>query len=204
MKSMKVFTHFSVILNLICYLPVLAASPTPAKTKIKVTLLGQKCDLEGPRSQGTLTSIHSIGPDQIYPAVSLSSSQFAGEKTKIQKAMEKAKGAKDLPPELEKYRSLLIRRFEQQIAFLDGLIHLKKSQSTEFLLKAGKENLAEIQFGTYKSLVRKLELSQKSPNQERELTEETFNLYNEGIVDPETEFHKAIKRINVQYNCSFE
>ena len=39
----------------------------------------------------------------------------------------------------------------------------------------------------------------------RELTDQLYDLYNEGIeADPEEEFHRAIQRMNVQYTCSFE
>lgn len=178
------------------------ARPAP-QTEIHVTLLGQPCLLQGPFDQATLRTIHAIGPAQIYPTISVQSTPK--EKEDLQKAFEQVKGSTSLPSLLDRYRDKLSNRLKAQLAFLTAIDDYKITHQPARLQKIGKEYLTTKGLRLYLASIKKLETSKKNPTIERENLEKVFDTYNEEIEpDPESEFHRAIKKLNVQYTCSFE
>jgi hypothetical protein len=193
-----------VVLFLAALAPSSFAATTPAhQTEIHVNLLGQPCLLQGPFDEATLKAIHAMGPAQLYP----NTSELEGpdQKKEIKTALEKVRSNTKIPSELERYTGRLKKRFEAQIAFLDAVDAYKAKQNTTSLLNAGTKYLSDRKLASYKSTLKKMEAGKKNPTQQRQGLEQLFTLYNEGIEpDPEAEFHRAIKKLAVQYACSFE
>jgi hypothetical protein len=106
---------------------------------------------------------------------------------------------------LDRYRDKLSNRFKAQLAFLNAMEEYKNTHQPASLQKVGKEYLTPKGFRSFLTPLKKLETAKKNPSQERETLEQIFDTYNEEIEpDPESEFHRAIKKLNVQYTCSFE
>lgn len=187
-------------ISLFC-LPSPGWAKTTPQTEIRVTLLGQSCLLQGPFDEATLKMIHSIGPAQIYPNIQSPDSPHALEQTRH--ALSQLRSSTSLPSLLDRYREKLGKRFDAQIAFLNGLEVVPKNAQYASLQKAGKLYLKKEDINSFESLLKKLLHSKKET--QKSIGEQLFDLYNEGIEqDPEEEFHRAIKKLNVQYTCSFE
>lgn len=168
------------------------AKTTP-QTQVHVKLLGKPCLLQGPFDEPTLNSIHSIGPDQIYPSFASPDSQEARQTTR--QAIDKVKTVNNqLPSVFDRYREKLAKRLEAQLAFLDAL----KLGKSEGLIKAARKYLE-------KNAEKRFETLLKKKTSAKETQDQLFEIYNDGIEpDPEEEFHRALKKLNVQYTCSFE
>jgi hypothetical protein len=194
--------HVVLILATLLFSPAVFAKTTPKTQEIRVFLLGQLCLIQGPFEQATLKRIHDIGPAQIYP--NLSSLGPPQEKVQIQDASKKLRTS-PVPALLDRYKEKLLNRFDAQIAFLDALNSYRKTLKAGIILKTGKDHLREKDFKKFQLLVNKLGSSSPTSAKGREMLEQLFDLYNEAIEpDPESEFHRAIKKLNVQYTCSFE
>ncbi len=171
-----------------------------AAAETHVNLLGQPCLLSGPYEDTLLKLIHSLGPAQIYP--NLSHLEQPNTQDQINKALTKIQNAKPLPNLLDRYRERLIRRLQQQLRFIQAL---HNQTPTDSLLKLGKEMIREPELKKFDALVkRRSSQKEKSPD-DPSVTEQLFEIFNESIeADPESEFHRAIKKLQIQYNCSFE
>ncbi len=188
-----------------------ARNALPAKaateTEIHVTLLDRPCLLKGPFDEITLKAIHAIGPDQIpnifYPVPQHSKEQ-------IKNALEKIRSSKNLSSLLDhdsildRYRDKQRKRLEAEIALLEGLETQQKTHTSALLLAAGNQFLSGPEHQNFINAVKKLDGNKKSA-QNQKLVEQIFNIYDDGIErDPEEEFHRAIKKMKVEYTCSFE
>lgn len=197
------FTLFFALIGA-CNLPRAAwAIIAGPQTKIHVRLLGQPCLLQGPFDELTLKTIHSIGPAQIYPT--LSTTDLNSSLDEAQKSLEKIKRVNSIPSLLDRYRDKLGKRLEAQIAFFEGLNLIKTTHKSVHFLETGKKHLKNNDFRQFEILLKKIDSPGKGTLPIQELMEQIFDLYNESIEpDPEAEFHRAIKKINVEYMCSFE
>lgn len=173
-----------------------AASPTK-KNEVKVLLFGQPCLLQGPLDDETLRAIHSLSPEQID---SLASNQPSGDS--IRKSLQKLRSAQGLPPVLDRYREKLLKRFEALLAFVDGWEAAKRSSKSSPLLKATQSLLNGKRVKDFQTLATKLD----SPDSAKTgLFDSLMEIYSEMIEpDPEEEFHRAIRRLDIQYACSFD
>lgn len=179
-----------------------AWAKTSPQTEIHITLLGQPCLLQGPFDEFTLKTIHSIGPAQLYPVIALE--EIKNSKKSAQKAIEKLRLSSSLPSLLDRYKAKLTRRLEAQIGFLDAIETLSESGEYEAIIKMSKNYLKKADYQKLKNKVIALKPSSKSlKNQDK--ANQLFDFYNDLIEpDPEEEFHRAIKKLNIQYRCSFE
>lgn len=178
------------------YLTLLGASFTQSSAaEIKVTLFGQPCLLQGPTDVATLKLIHSISPAEIDPTDSADLKRIL--------AKIKSPASLSLPPQLDHYRESLTKRLEAQIAF---------HEASEIFSKTGKiDALAALEqkyFSSRESKTAKTYQAQLAKFAKKGPATETYSLmevFNEGIEpDPEEEFHRAIHKINIEYNCSYD
>lgn len=175
---------------------------TAPQTQIHVTLLGQPCLLEGPFDEITLKAIHSLGPAQLYP--NITPSDPTNSKDQTRKTLEKLRSS-SLPSLLDRYRERLSRRLEAQLAFLEALDSFIKMNKAGPLLKAGKRYLRDREMKGYETQLKKIHGPRKNTSQFRDAVDQLMETFNEGIEkDPEEDFHRAIKRMDVQYTCTFE
>lgn len=158
--------------------------------EIQVTLLGQPCLLSGPFNDSTLQTIHSIGPAQLYP--SFLNLNRTATREHLAKALSQIQNAKNLPTELSRYQQRLIHRWEKQLKFLQALQSKSPDKS---LQRLGRDTLQTNDLAQFDALLRRKGLP----------TEQLFELFSDAIEpDPEAEFHRATKKLRIQYNCTFE
>ena len=177
----------------------LTAASKAGATRISVTLFGQPCMLEGPLTQDALKAIHAVSPEEIC-------SPFSVERTaeETRGAIEKLKAASGLPPSLDRYREKLTRRLKAELAFIDALPEAKKSKSATRLVDSTKEYVLASKRKEMETLSKSYATA--TPEAKRkELVSQLYDFYSEAIdANPEDEFHRAIRTMNVQYTCSFE
>jgi hypothetical protein len=184
---------------------VLSCASAPAwaakagTTRIPVTLFGQPCMLEGPLTQDTLKAVHAVSPEEIC-------SPFSVERTpeETKGAIEKLKAATGLPSALDRYREKLTRRLKAELSFLDALPESKKSKSPAQLIEATREYVPVAKRKEFENLAKSFATVADAAKR-KEVTGQIYDFYNEAIdANPEDEFHRAIRTMNVQYICSFE
>jgi hypothetical protein len=178
----------------------ISAWAAPATTRISVMLFGQPCMLEGPLTQDSLKAIHAVSPEEIC-------SPFSVERTQDETrgALEKLKAATGLPSALERYREKLTRRLKAELVFLEALPETRKSKSAAQLIETTKEYVQASKRKEMESLAKSFAASAPDSGKRKELASQLYDFYNEAIdANPEDEFHRAIRTMNVQYICSFE
>jgi hypothetical protein len=196
--------------------------------QVKVVLLGQPCLLQGPYPEEVLLNVHSIGPAQLYSNLSIESSgNFSQESydksykdtlQNLKKSLQKIRSNIHFPNDLDPYREKLGKRFEAQIAFFEAVVESSnkgphQKSFTESLSKTAKQYLRAGSIDKFNSLFKKIENTHKNgtllgkilPKTLIEMTSELFDFYNDNIEpDPESEFHRAVKKMHIEYRCSFE
>ena len=199
MDTMKPHSYTVPVQIILCVLALVfepsgaqAASPDHTiEHTLKVSLFGQPCVLRGPVDDSSLKLIDQLSPEQLSPDFSPETQSSAGAK----KALEKIHAIKLVPALLESYRDRLVRRLEAEASYVEALSAARKSHSPDPLLVVGKKYLDEKSFKTFESAARQLE---KGPTT-------VFDTFNDGIeADPQEEFHRALRKMKVQYDCAFE
>jgi len=196
----RVAVRLAALLGIALSSTAIAAS-VPHGTEIRVSLFGQPCLLQGPMDEATLKNIHSISPEQAYPPISVTVSS-----EQIKKTIEKLKGISGLPSALDRYRERVIRRLDGQRALYEGFDSARKSRQGAGLIKVTKPFIRPIQQKAFEALAAKLDNPALTPPQRNEVYEQLLDAYNESMIepDPEEDFHRAIKKLGVQYVCAFE
>ncbi len=189
-------------------LSIQSTSIASPQTEVHVTLLGQPCLIQGPFDETILKSIHSMGPAQIYPT--FTSNNIPSSLEQSRKALEKIRSSSGLHALLDRYREKLRKRLEAQVAFLTALLQSQKANKNSFLLKTAGQYLQVRELQTLEGLLKKKQpssnkLSDKLGTLSTETLDVIFDLFNDSIEpDPEAEFHRAIKKLGIQYTCAFE
>jgi hypothetical protein len=150
--------------------------------------------LEGPMDSETLKAIHSISPEQIC-------SPFSIERTpdETSKALEKLKAATGIPGSLDRYRERLGRRLNAELAFLQAM------KAKKPLLESTREFVQSTKRKEFEGLAKAYTSAGADSAKRKETAAQLYDFYNEAIdANPEDEFHRAIRTMNVQYICSFE
>jgi hypothetical protein len=188
--------------------------------QIHVTLFSQPCELQGPQDEATLQAIHAASPEQVHPPLTETPTE-----EQVRKGLEKLRAAKPLPAALEIYRERSVRRLEAEVAFFEGWTQARKARGADALLDAVKKHLrAGPPAAEFTTLARKLLGAAKgapkggaagqAPAAEMSGGKDPFNSENQGKLyevlgrsiepDPEEEFHRTIRKMRVQYVCTFE
>ena len=187
------FLRKTIALSLSCLIASFEMTSLAHAAQVRVNLLGQPCVLKGPFEVTTLELIHSIGPAQIYPNFTdLSSPQI---KHQLTRALNTLQNTKKLPPLLEPYRERLTRRLKKQQLFIQAL---QGSKPTTALAQLGPGVIPATELKKFQSLVQTKRLRPQ-------IIEQAFEIFNNSIEpDPESEFHRMIKKLQIEYQCSFE
>ncbi len=169
-------------------------------SEIHVILLGQPCLLAGPFDNTTLELVHSVGPAQIYP--NFTNLNQPGTRDQVSRALLKSQNAKKLPNLLERYRERLTSRLQRQLRFIQAL---QGQSKIDALLKLGRGAIQGPEIKKFESILKPKRGPEEENTVRPEAAEQLFELYTDAIEpDPESEFHRAIKKLQIQYNCSFE
>jgi hypothetical protein len=207
MRARQIFPSKTSALLLGCLAAAIAAPRAPAwaittrMTEIHVSLFGQPCLLEGPLDERGLKTIHSLSPEQLYPA---RTSFPTSEPTR--RALEKTRSLTAIPVVLDRYRERLTKRLEAQLAFMETLESFSKTRKSPPVRAVGKKYLTGKHWREFETQLKKTEaMREVNSERGRDALDQLLDAFNDGIEpDPEEEFHRAIHRMNVQYTCSFE
>lgn len=190
-----------------------SASPTVVKSsskvhEIRVTLFGQPCVLQGPLEIETLRAIHELSPEQIYPTYMAEEASQGTTGIQVRKAIQKLKnGSPRIPSMLDRYRERLSKRLNELLVFVEWMEAYKKDGNVAALIALSKKNLPARTAQTFEAAAKKLTLpkSKSAKGATQDVRAQLFEIYSEGIEsDPQEEFHRAIRKMNVNYNCTFE
>lgn len=191
--SAKILLIFFVLLS------PLAAIGVSSGAKIDVKLFGRPCVLNGPVSEAVLKEIHALSPEVVYPEdifneVSVAHTDY------LRKIREKAQKSVALPLQLDRYREKLGKRLDAEVAFFDAFLQAKKDGKADKLLAVGKRFLPEKRAKEFEAGVKA-----KMPLKTKGAGVQLLELFHDGIEpDPQDLFHRAIEKIKVYYQCTFE
>lgn len=171
-------------------------------SEIKVELFNQPCLLQGPADLSVLRQIHAISPEQLFPP-SLEKGSIKAQQETFKKNLRYLKTNVKLPQEFQKYTQRMERRLEAFVALFDGLEKMKKSQNTKELAVALAPHFQNKNGEEFSKIVTELK-----PNL-KEVSNDTLDTLKQSIkngIEPDSEedFHKALLRAAIQYNCSMD
>ena len=162
--------------------------------QVQVMLFGQPCSLDGPSefSGSQLRSIHQVSPEQ----TPLSDSAAA-----LRASLERIQSAGDLPAAFVKYRDQRKSRLDARLKFEEAVAKAHRSgdanafsESTRSLLHARRHPL----------LVKKLQAALRAGPSQRAWDEVRDYFVEFAGLDGEEDFHRTLRRLKIQYHCSFE
>ncbi len=169
------------------------------KQEIKVTLFGQACTMSGPFPTATLQWIHDVSPEKVPPDQTLD---------QMKKTRTALSGAKNISPEIDLYRDHLRKRISAKIAFEEAVREAKKKgnnlKSFETFMINVKEHINPLQLSAFESAMKKT-FAERNSTWDGDWITLLKEKFSESI-QPETEeeFHKAIRKANIQYGCNFD
>ena len=171
-----------------------AYAPLAQAAAVQVMLFGQPCQIQGPAGvpDAQLSAIHQISPEQ---------TPLSENPKNLQSSLERLKTAANLPPALASYITQRSKAIEARIAFEEALQSARKSRNAEQFGGALQKYLHPRR---QKSLVKQFEKALKAGNSPHawEQIRTEFAESSEG--DGEEDFHRAIRKLKIVYQCSYE
>lgn len=194
----------SAVLSLILFFVLFFSSAYA--TEIKVQLFGQPCllietaELTVSRiTENQLKTIHSISPEQLPPPTTVDEARKL--KTKIQA------GGK-IPASLDRYHDLILKRVDGLIVFFQAAAKFKQNKNASQLLGSVKPFLNERRVKNFDRELKRYHGKNAPAKITEPMLEELRDYYEENSNFPTTtveeEFHRAIARMNIRYQCTFE
>jgi hypothetical protein len=171
-----------------------APSSAPV-TEIRVQLFGQPCFLTGPLDEVTLRAIHAVSPEKLYPV------QSADQARQVLERFKKAQ----LPAAFDMYKDKMIRYLQSQIALFEALQAAKKTGKINPIIEATTPFISNPKHAKeYEAAVKKLEPQAKTSGWSADSVDQLTEVFNEALEQqPDEEYHRCIKKLNVQYTCAF-
>lgn len=196
--------YYALMSVLIVGLRCSTAFCAPQMTSIKVFLLDSTspCTLKGPFQASQLKEIHAVGPAQVFPDLKLENLSKMGKT--LEGALTKIKGTA-LPHELDNYRRRVEGRLMAQLELLRALDKIERSKNVSLI----SDPIQKWAKGDLKPLEEAFRSAWITPPQgsmhwDRGKLTQAMDTYNEAIeADPEVEFHRILKRLQVEYLCNF-
>ncbi len=183
---------FGILLMIIAFAHAQESAPL---NHVDVQLFGSPCALEGPLDADSLKRIHAISPEQAYPDLEKGGATPAAG---LEKSLQKLKSDKPLPSALDRYREKLQSRLSAQAAFLSA-----RAAGTAKLTAVIKKH---VEASKRKSVETALQQWTTAPTTEKAAKlDALFEAFNNSIEsDPEEDFHRAIRKLGVQYRCNYD
>jgi hypothetical protein len=190
------------ITTLIAFWIASAHAADKKMSEIKVELFNQPCLLQGPADLSVLRQIHAISPEQLFPP-SHDKASVKNQQDTFRKSLRYMKSNVKLPQEFQKYTQRMERRLEAFVALFDGLEKMKKTQNTKELITAVGSHFQNKTGNEFTKIVNELK-----PNL-KEVSNDTLDTLKQAIkngIEPDSEedFHKALLRAGIQYNCAMD
>ena len=172
-----------------------------AEARVSVNLFGQPCMLHGPLDPKTLSALHSLSPEQLVPP-------FGASRTidQTKRALDKLEKATGLPPGLERYRDKQSQQLKAQLAFLGGIEVARKANQAAPLIAAARPLIRPSRVKELEALAAKIPKGAPGAPSAAQLTDQLCEFFNNATDsnDAEEEFHRAIRRLKVQYDCNYD
>ncbi len=163
--------------------------------QVQVLLFGQPCQLVAPMSsfsEQNLKAIHQISPEQTPLSESPQS---------LKSSIDKLQSAQDLPQVFLKYREQRTRKLEAQLKFEESIIFAHKTGDSVRFSEATK---TLIHPKRHAMLIKKIQAALKAGPSQRAWDELRIYFQDFSGPDGEEDFHRLLRRLKVQYQCSFE
>jgi len=176
-------------------LAFLSLSGMPAgAAQVQVMLFGQPCSLDGPSefTDAQLRAIHQVSPEQ---------TPLSDNPSSVRSSLERVQSAGELPAAFVKYRDQRRSRLDARLKFEEAVAKAHRSgdanafaEATRGLLHARRHSV----------LVKKLQAALKAGPSPRAWDEVRDYFVEFAGPDGEEDFHRTLRRLKIQYHCSFE
>lgn len=163
--------------------------------QVQVMLFGQPCLLQGTPegfSETQLKAIHQASPEQAPISSDLST---------LRTSLERLKSAQELPQELQKYRELRTARLEARLKFEEAVIKAHRSGDAAAFSEATKPL---IHSRRHSGLMKKFKAAQKAGPSQKAWEELRDYFVEFSGSDGEEDFHRVLRRLKIQYHCTFD
>ena len=180
---------------LLAVLALASASGGVARAaRVEVLLFGHPCSLDGPASisEAQLRAIHQISPEQ---------TPLTEDRSVLRTSIERIAPGEELPTAFSGYCERRRARLEARLKFEEAVEKLRRTRDAEGFA-AGTRGL--IHARRHAPLVSKARAALKagpSPRAWDELREYFVEFTGP---DGEEDFHRTLRRLKIQYQCSFE
>lgn len=161
---------------------------------VQVMLFGQPCQIQGPAGvpDAQLSAIHQISPEQTPLSENLKT---------LQSSFERIKTSANLPPTLGSYIAQRSKAIEARIAFEEALQSARKTRNSEQFGSALQKYLHPRR---QKALVKQFEKALKAGNSPHAWEQIRTEFAESSEADGEEDFHRAIRKLKIVYQCSYE
>jgi hypothetical protein len=157
-------------------------------------LFGQPCSLDGPPefTDAQLRAIHQVSPEQ---------TPLSDHPATLRSSLDRVQGAGELPAALSKYRDQRKARLDARLKFEDAIAKAHRSGDANAFAEATRGLLHPRRHGV---LVKKLQSALKAGPSPRAWDDVRDYFVEFAGPDGEEDFHRTLRRLKIQYHCSFE
>lgn len=178
-----------------CAVGLAIGTQPAAAEQVQVLLFGNPCLLAGPKgsfSSDQLLAIHRISPEQ---------TPSGAETGDLRHFIERLKGEKRVPEKFSKYRSRRIELLEKRLRFEEAVTGVHRTADKTVFAEATKPLIHPRR---HPLLLRKLDAALKAGPSQRAWDEVRETFVEFSGPDGEEDFHRALRQLQVHYQCSFE
>lgn len=173
---------------------LLLGTPAARAAAVQVMLFGQPCQITGPASvtEAQLTAIHQVSPEQ---------TPFSETPKSMQASLDKLKASSGTPALLSHYIEQRTKALQARISFEEGLDAGRKARNPAPFAEATQKLLHPKR---HQALVRAFEKALKAGNSPHAWEQLRMDFAESAEPDGEEDFHRALRKLKVVYQCSFE
>lgn len=174
---------------------LIAGRPTQVSAgATQVMLFGQPCQLQGPSGLGEsqLKTIHQISPEQTPLSDSLQN---------LQSSLERLNQTAEVPEAIQRYVKRRTKAAKARVAFEEALQSARKSRNPALFTEAIRPWVHPRRL---KSMTSRFEKALKAGNSPSAWDQIRSDFAEIAGPDGEEDFHRALRKLKVVYQCSFE
>ncbi len=162
--------------------------------QVQVLLFGQPCSLDGPAefSEAQLRAIHQISPEQ---------TPLSDNTASLRSSLERIQTAGELTSPFSRYREQRKARLEARLKFEDAVAKAHRSGDAAAFAESTR---GLIHSRRHPVLVKKLQAALKAGPSQRAWDDVRDYFIEFTGPDGEEDFHRTLRRLKIQYQCSFE
>ena len=178
----------------LCLISFVGKPLTASAGAVQVMLFGQPCQLQGPAGLGEaqLKAIHQISPEQTPLSDSLQN---------LQSSLERLNQTAEVPEAIKRYTERRTKAAQARIAFEEALQSARKSRNGELFAEAIRPWVHPRRLKAMTSRFEKALKAGNSPSAWEQIRSDFAEIAGP---DGEEDFHRALRKLKVVYQCSFE